>query len=142
MGVGVAVYDCKNCTIEVKGKFQGLSLTTCKNVKVIVDKVVSYVDISQCENTEVTPLTQLKTIKVERSTKLNVNLNEQTRGCQIISTHSKDIFIEGPRLVPIPPANEDDEPETTIKLPVADSYKIQLDDAKDDLTYEPIIGFE
>ena len=76
MGVGVAVYDCKNWTIEVKGKFQGLSLTTCKNVKVIVDKVVSYVDISQCENTEVTPLTQLKTIKVERSTKLNVNLNE------------------------------------------------------------------
>lgn len=71
-----------------------------------------------------------------------MHLNEETRGCNIISTHSKDIFLDGPRLVPIPAQTEDDEPETRIMLPVADSYKISMDSKKDDLSYEPIVGFE
>lgn len=76
MGVGVVVYNCKDCSIEVKGKFQGLQLNDSKGCTVIVDKVVSYVEISSCQDTIVNPLTSLRTIKVERSQKLKVNLNE------------------------------------------------------------------
>lgn len=67
MGVGVVVYNCKNCSIEVKGKFQGLQLNDSQSCKLFVDKVVSYIEISSCKDTEVTPKNSLKTIKVERS---------------------------------------------------------------------------
>ena len=140
--MGVMIYNCKDCTISVKGKLQNVSLNDSDKVKLTVDKIVAYVETSSCKNTEMTAEGQLKTLKVERSTKLKVNLNEATRGCQIISTHSKDIFIEGPKVEKDLVEYQDKEPELTVKIPIADSYKVQFADDKDELTYEPILGFE
>ena len=82
--VGVSIFNCSNCTIEVGGKLQSIDMTGCKKVKLSVDSVVSMVDVSSSQDIVITGTNQLQTVMTESVKKLTLHLTEKTRRCKVI----------------------------------------------------------
>lgn len=112
----------------------------CKKTKVVVDKVISMLELTNCQDMTIVGEEQLQTVNAESCKKVKVVLNEKTRGCKVISNVSRDIWIEGPVTV-FPDYEVVDQP-TRINLPAADAHMIRFKDDKDELEYEPMESLE
>lgn len=46
----VYIYNCNNCTVQIKGKVNAVTLDHCNKISIVVDQVLSSVDIVECKS--------------------------------------------------------------------------------------------
>jgi len=110
-------------------------------VKLIVESVLTYIDVSSCENVEVTAKDAVPLINADRVKKLEVFLNEKSRGCKVTSINSKDIGMTANRLEKNDFAKKYEDNEN-VRLLVTDIFQMSFSPTEDKLLYEAQEGGE
>jgi adenylyl cyclase-associated protein len=106
--------------IRIVGKIKSVSLEGCKKVVLIVDSVVSDVNIMNSTNIKVFGNDQMKSVTAESTNELQVNLNHKNKNCKVITTCTRAVWIRYPK------EGADDQDNDNInwnKQPVAEIYE-------------------
>jgi hypothetical protein len=141
--VAALIFSVANCTIDIKSKVQNVNISNSKNVKLVIhDAVVTYVECASCENLTIDARGPLKMINADRCKKLEVIVNERSRGCKVQSIGTKDIGMTANRIHKSDFIDKKFENNETIRFPVTEIYQIGFAEGDDKLVYEAMENME
>lgn len=112
----VYIYQCKECTITVKGKVNSISLDSCSRVGVLFDDVLSTVEFINCKNVQMQVLGKVPTVNIEKTDGCQVYLSRKSLETEVVSSKSSSMNL----LIP----NQDDDEFT--EQPVPEQFKTTL----------------
>lgn len=113
-------FACQNITIRVVGKIKSVALEGCKKVTLIVDSVVSEVNVMNSSAIKVFAQDQLKSLTIESTNELQLNLTHKNRDCKITSTCTRSVWVRFPK------DGSDDTDNDDVnwhRMPVAETYE-------------------
>ncbi len=112
----IYIYQCKECTITVKGKVNSISLDSCSRVGVLFDDVLSTVEFINCKNVQMQVLGKVPTVNIEKTDGCQVYLSRNSLQTEVVSSKSSSMNL----LIP----NQDDDEFT--EQPVPEQFKTTL----------------
>eukprot|EP00730_Choanoeca_flexa_P003399 TRINITY_DN11396_c0_g1_i4.p1 TRINITY_DN11396_c0_g1~~TRINITY_DN11396_c0_g1_i4.p1 ORF type:complete len:480 (+),score=179.98 TRINITY_DN11396_c0_g1_i4:32-1441(+) len=121
----VYIYKCENCTIQVKGKVNSITVDGCKKVAIVFDNLVSAFEIVNCQRIQVQVTGLCNTVNIDKTDGVQVYLSKESIGAQIVTAKSSEMNISVPK---------GDDGEFT-EMPVPEQYKTVYADGK--LVTEP-----
>lgn len=83
--------------IRVIGKIKSVALEGCKKVVLIVDSVVSDVNIMNSSAIKIFGNDQMKSVTAESTNELMVNLNHKNKDCKVITTCTRSVWVRWPK---------------------------------------------
>ncbi|ORY86775.1 adenylate cyclase associated N terminal-domain-containing protein [Protomyces lactucae-debilis] len=92
----VYVYNCKNTTIQIKGKFNAISLDGCTKTGVVVDTLVSSVDLIKCKSFAVQVLDRCPTIVCDSCDSGQIYLSQAGLACEILTSKCSSVNVSLP----------------------------------------------
>ncbi|KAG8863878.1 hypothetical protein FRC20_010512 [Serendipita sp. 405] len=116
----VALYGCKNCVVQVKGKINGVTMTNCQKTSIVIDSTISVISITNCQSFQLQILGTAPTIQIETTDFGQVFLSETCLGAEIITAKCSAINIS------IPTGSEGDFSEK----PVPEMLRTVIQDGK------------
>ena len=125
-----ADYYCEKTNIIVPGKFNNMSVSNWVNCAIVVDSVISSVEIINGKEIKVQVNESCKQVIVDRSQKTGLYLSESAKDLKVNTTCSSTTFIHFPALEK--DENENDERS----LPVCESFVTKI--VGDSLVTEPM----
>ncbi|WFD00983.1 suppressor of rasval19 [Malassezia yamatoensis] len=92
----INIFACDNCVIEVKGKVNAVSLVSCKKTSILIDSVVSSLEITRCQSftAQITGFTP--TILVDNTDGGQVYLSEESLSSQLTASKSSALNVSVP----------------------------------------------
>ncbi|KAI9695941.1 MAG: hypothetical protein M1820_008353 [Bogoriella megaspora] len=99
----ILLTKCKNTTIRINGKFNAISIDNSPGLSIIVDSVVSSVDVIRCGKFAIQVLGALPTILLDQVDGASIYLSQDSLGAEILTSKCTSININ------LPPQNEDDD---------------------------------
>lgn len=108
----VYIYHCKNCTIQVKGKINSIVVDGCKKTAVVLDDLVSSLEVVNSESIQAQTMGSVPTISIDKTDGCMVYLSKASLNAQIVSAKSSAMNI----LVP------DDKGEYA-EFPIPEQFK-------------------
>ena len=109
----VYIYQCKECTINVKGKVNSILIDSCQRVDLLFDDVLSTVEFLNSKNVQMQVLGRVPTVSIDKTDGAQVYLSRNSLDTEIVSSKSSAMNI----LVP----NEHDDEYS--EQPVPEQYK-------------------
>lgn len=109
----VYIYQCKECTINVKGKVNSILIDSCQRVDLLFDDVLSTVEFINSKNVQMQVLGRVPTVSIDKTDGVQVYLSKKSLDTEIVSSKSSAMNI----LVP----NENDDEYS--EQPVPEQYK-------------------
>jgi len=100
MKQGAYIYGCNNCTIQIKGKISAVTLDSCKKTALVVENVVSSLDIVNCQTIQCQILGRAPTAVVDKTDGLNLFLSKECLDIEIFTAKSSELNLS------IPPAKQ------------------------------------
>jgi adenylyl cyclase-associated protein len=135
--IGFNLYANQNCSITVKGKCRSMVIEACKKMSIYVDSCVSEIYLMNCTNVKVFCIKDIKTVSLEASKEITVNLTKSTRNCMVTSTCCRGVFVRFPKTdAPDEPIEEND----FTKMPVPETYESKV--SGDELITKPMESLE
>lgn len=92
----VYVYNCKNCTIQLKGKFNALSLDSCAKTGVVVDTLVSAIDLVKSTSFALQVLDKCPTVICDVCDSGQIYLSKTGLDCEIVTSKCGSINVNIP----------------------------------------------
>jgi len=93
----VYIFGCKNSTIQVKGKVNAVVVDTCTKVGVVVDSVVSAIDVVNCKSFQLQIQGKTPTIVIDKTDSGQIFLSEECLvDVEILSAKSSSINVNVP----------------------------------------------
>lgn len=92
----VYVYNCKNSTIQLKGKFNALSLDSCTKSGVVVDTLVSSIDLVKTNSFALQVLDKCPTIICDVCDSGQIYLSKNGLDCEILTSKCGSINVNIP----------------------------------------------
>lgn len=89
----IYVYNCFDCTIQIKGKFNALSLDSCKKTGVVVDSLVSSIDLVKSSSFAVQILNSCPTVICDTCDSGQIYLSRSALDCELITTKCGSINV-------------------------------------------------
>jgi len=129
--IAFQIFDCKETTIEIVGKAQNVLLQNCQKVTLIVDKLVSQVELGGCKVCKVicrnqTPDVgpgQIGMITAENCNEVIIQLQSETINAKISTICCRSIIVKYPKEGSTD-AQCDEEPGVhLLSIPVAEVYE-------------------
>lgn len=118
-------FACKNMIIKIEGKVKGVVLEGCKKVTLIVDTVVSDVNVMNCGQLKVFGLGDMKSLTVETTNELNLQLSHKNKNVKIATTCTRSIWVRWPK----DGADETDNDDVNWhRMPIAETYETVIVD--------------
>jgi adenylyl cyclase-associated protein len=108
----VYIYQCKECTITVKGKVNSIQVDTCSRVGLIFDDALSTVEFINSNMVQMQVLGKVPTVSIEKTDGCQVYLSKHSLETEIVSSKSSSMNI----LVP-------DENNEFHEQPVPEQFK-------------------
>ncbi|ODV94207.1 hypothetical protein PACTADRAFT_70729 [Pachysolen tannophilus NRRL Y-2460] len=96
MNQSVFIANCNNVTIQVKGKVNALSINNSHKVGLVVDSMVSGIDIIKCTKYGVQILDQVPTISIDASDSGQIYLSKNSLNTEIYTSCTTALNIEIP----------------------------------------------
>ena len=109
----VYIYQCKECTITVKGKVNSILIDSCNRVGLLFDDVLSTVEFINSANVQMQVFGRVPTVTIEKTDGCQVYLSKNSLDTEIVSSKSSAMNI----LVP----NEHDDDFS--EQPVPEQFK-------------------
>ena len=109
----VYIYQCRECTITVKGKVNSILIDSCFKVALLFDDVLSTVEFINTKNAQMQVLGRVPTVANEKTDGCQVYLSRKSLDTEIVSSKSSAMNIL------IPNENDDDFHEE----PIPEQYK-------------------
>lgn len=93
----IYIYQCKECTIIVKGKVNSILIDSCSRVGLLFDDVLSTVEFINSKNVQMQVLGRVPTVAIEKTDGCQVYLSKNSIDTEIISSKSSamNILIPG-----------------------------------------------
>ena len=116
----VYIYQCKECTITVKGKVNSIILDSCSRVGLLFDDVLSTVEFINSKSVQMQVLGRVPTVSIDKTDGCQVYLSRKSLDTEIISSKSSSMNV----LIP----NERDDEFT--EHPVPEQFKTVINPSR------------
>jgi len=113
------IYQCTDSTIQVKGKLQSITLDGCRKISLVVDSLISLIEIINCQNMQIQILGHLPMISIQKTDGCQVELSKESINAEFVSSRSSEMNIM------IPTSDGD-----FIELPIPQQFKTVYDGKK------------
>jgi adenylyl cyclase-associated protein len=123
----VYIYQCRDCTITVKGKVNSILIDSCTKVGLLFDDVLSTVEFINSRNVQMQVLGRVPTVAIEKTDSCQVYLSRRSLDTEIVSSKSSSMNVL------IPNANDDD----FVEYPVPEQFKTVINPANRKLLTAP-----
>lgn len=120
---GIRVFACKDMTINIKGKCKSMMMEGCKNVTIVLEKIVAPLEIINCNTCKVYGIEQLQHISVEGSIEIKVFLTNATRECCVQTTCSSNVNVKFPKEGKSDQSEENDDWQTCL---IAEAFETRI----------------
>lgn len=124
IGHTVHIFHCQNCVIEVKGKVNAVSLLSCTKTSVLLDTLVSSLEVTRCNAFAAQITGYTPTILIDSTDGGQVYLSEQGLQTEIITAKSSSLNVS------VPAANGEPGDMEEIPLPEQIKHTLQRSDTK------------
>jgi adenylyl cyclase-associated protein len=104
----VLISRCKNTTIRVNGKANAISIDNSEKTSIVIDSLVSSVDVIKCPKFALQVIGSLPTILLDQVDGGTVYLSKESLNTEIYTSKSSSININ------LPTATDDDYAENPI----------------------------
>lgn len=96
IGHTVNIFHCQNCVIEIKGKVNAVSLLSCTKTSVLLDTLVSSLEVTRCNSFAAQITGYTPTILIDSTDGGQVYLSEQGLQTEIITAKSSSLNVSVP----------------------------------------------
>ncbi|KAK7205779.1 adenylate cyclase associated N terminal-domain-containing protein [Myxozyma melibiosi] len=93
---GVFIHRCANSTIQLKGKFNALTINECKSTGILIESMVSGVDVIKSTSFGLQVTGKLPTISIDQCDGGQIYLSDQSLDVEIYTSKSSAININVP----------------------------------------------
>lgn len=93
----VYIYKCKESTIVIKGKVNGVTLDSCKKTAVVVDDLISALEFVNCQSVQSQINGEVRLVSIDKTDGVQVYLSEQSKTAEIITAKSSEMNILVPK---------------------------------------------
>ncbi|CAH7689484.1 adenylate cyclase associated N terminal-domain-containing protein [Phakopsora pachyrhizi] len=92
----VNIFGCKNCTIQIKGKVNAITLVSCSKTSVLFDSVVSSLSITSSPSFTVQVLGKCPTILIDATDGGQIYLSKDSLDSEIVTAKTSALNISLP----------------------------------------------
>ena len=92
----VYISKCVNSTVYVDCKVKSITLDGCKRVNLIVNSVISSVELVNCERCKVHSVNELPSLSIDKCSGVTVTLSPASISCEITSSKSSEMNVAIP----------------------------------------------
>lgn len=117
----VLISRCKNVTIRVNGKANAISLDNCSRVDLLVDSLVSALDVINTSNFRAQVLGTLPSVQLDKVDSGIIFLSKDSLDCQVFTSKCSSINIT------LPPASEADD---SVECPIPEQMVSYIKDGQ------------
>ncbi|KAI8926844.1 adenylate cyclase associated N terminal-domain-containing protein [Entophlyctis helioformis] len=89
----VYIYNCKNSTIQVKGKANAITVDKCTKTGVLVENAMSMVDIVNCKSVQLQVTGTAPTVNIDKTDGFQLYLSKESIATQILSAKCSEVNI-------------------------------------------------
>ncbi|BFZ57310.1 suppressor of rasval19 [Savitreella phatthalungensis] len=89
----VYVSNCKRSTLQIKGKFNALTLESCDKLGVVVDSLVSSIDLVKCKSFAIQIEGQCPTVICDSCDGGSIYLSDDARACEIMTAKTGGVNV-------------------------------------------------
>jgi len=94
---------CKNTTVILKGKANAVSIDNCSRTNLVIDSLVSSVDVVKCPNFALQVLESLPTVMLDQVDGAAIYLSKDSLHTELYTSKCTSINVN------LPPAQEEDD---------------------------------
>jgi len=93
----VYVYKCTGSVLTIKGKVNSIIIDSCKKFGLVLDAVISGVEVVNSQSVKVQMQGQCPTISIDKTDGCLVYLHKDCMNCQVVTAKSSEMNISIPR---------------------------------------------
>lgn len=93
----VYVFKCENCTIQVKGKVNAVTLDSCRRCAVVFEDVLACFEVVNSQSTEAQCTGKCPTFSFDKSDGVQLYLSEAAKGANITTAKSSEMNVLVPK---------------------------------------------
>ncbi|DBA84277.1 TPA: hypothetical protein ACH3X2_006334 [Trebouxia sp. C0005] len=116
----VYIFNCTNCTVQVQGKVNAITLDSCTRTGLVFQDLVSSCEVVNCTSVEVQSTGIMPTIAIDKTDGIALYLSEASLGVAITTAKSSAINV-------VVPGNGESDP---LELPVPEQFVSTFRDGK------------
>jgi adenylyl cyclase-associated protein len=87
----VYIFGCVGATIIIKGKFKSLAVDGCKKTAVVLDSVISTVEVVNCKSQKIQVLGNAPACAVDKTDGFQIYLSKDSHTTQIVTSKCSDM---------------------------------------------------
>jgi len=106
------IFRCNNCTIQVKGKVNAITLDDCSKTAIVFDNVVASFEVVNCRSVEVQVTGKVPSFAVDKTSGCQIYLSKESLQAEIVTSKSSEMNV-------LLPTDDGD----VVELPVPEQYK-------------------
>jgi adenylyl cyclase-associated protein len=118
----ILISRCKNTTIRINGKANAISLDNCTKTSIIVDSLVSSVDVIKCPAFALQVLENIPTVLLDQVDGATIYLSKDSLNTEVLTSKCSAINIY------LPPKNED--VDDYVECPLPEQFRSYIKDGK------------
>jgi adenylyl cyclase-associated protein len=99
MNQSVFIDRCNNCTIQIKGKVNAVTISECRKVGVLVENLVSGVEIIKSSGFGLQATGVLPTLTIDQSHEGQIYLNKGSLDTEILTAQTSSLNVNIPKSV-------------------------------------------
>lgn len=108
----VYIFNCSNCTVQVQGKVNAITIDSCSRTGLVFQDLVSSCEVVNCSSVEVQSTGIMPTIAIDKTDGILLYLSEASLGVAITTAKSSAINV-------VVPGSGDSDP---LELPVPEQF--------------------
>lgn len=89
----VYIYKCENCTIQIKGKVNAITLDSCKKSAVVFDEAIASFDVINCQSVQAQMMVKVPTVSIDKTDGCMIYLSKDSLNTQIVTAKSSEMNI-------------------------------------------------
>ena len=92
----INIFACNNCVIQVKGKVNAVSLVSCHKTSIVIDTLVSSLEVTRCASFTAQVTGRTPTILIDNTDGGQVYLSEEGLATDVITAKSSSLNVSVP----------------------------------------------
>lgn len=92
----VYIYKCKNCTIQIKGKVNAITLDDCAKSAIVFENAIASFEVVNSTSVEIQVLGRVPSIAVDKTSGCQLYLSKETLDVEIVTSKSSEMNVTFP----------------------------------------------
>ncbi|KAJ0182452.1 hypothetical protein K1T71_001821 [Dendrolimus kikuchii] len=123
----VYMFRCRDSSLTVRGKINGIVMDSCTKCAVVFDNLVSSVEFVNCQSVQMQVLGKVPTISIDKTDGCQIYLSPESTDVEIVSSKSSEMNVL------VPKSNGDYS-----EYPIPEQFKTVLNKPPTGLTTTPV----